>query len=125
MKKKIDQIDKEYNDFIEYSKVDIPNDIQDIALEKIKLSQKNKFNRIIKWSSGIAAAALITLSINIIHKSHDYNQKYPYSQQLTDSQKKAEFENALKIINESLCDNTPREEVAYEDDNFKIIFTKK
>lgn len=125
MKKNIEQIDKEYNDFIEYSQVDIPNDIQDIALEKIKLSQRNKFNRIIKWSSGIAAAALITLSINIIHKNYDYNKNYLYSQELTDSQKKAEFEKALKIINESLCDNKPIEEVTYEDDNFKIIFTKK
>jgi len=47
-----------------------------------------------------------------------------YSSNLTDTQKKEQFENALKIINESLSGQKPKPKTLYNDDNFEIVLGK-
>lgn len=115
---------KAYQDFRESSKVQIPFNIEEIALGKINSHRKGEKLHILKiWTSSIAAAAIVTIAFLIIEPSTPNNQLY--SQGLTDSQKKEQFEQALKIINKSLSPKKQKTRTLYNDDKFKIVLGRK
>jgi|GEM_PF-2133257 len=124
MSKTGNKADKAYQDFRESSKVEIPFNIEEIALGKIKPYQKSeKLHRLKVWTSSIAAAAIIVIAFLIIQPYTPTEQLY--SQDLTDSQKKEQFEQALKIINESLTGKKANPNTLYDDDKFKIVLRDK
>ena len=113
-----------YQNFLNESKLEIPFNIEGIALGKINAHKKSKkTHRLRILTSGFAAAAMICIVFLII-KPHTPTRNL-YSQNLSDSQKKEEFEKALRIINESLYTQEDKTETLYEDDKFKIVIEKK
>lgn len=124
MKTREEMADKEYMNFIKQDKIEIPFDIEDIAFEKInKHNRSINIHRLRVWGSSIAAAAIVVLALLVIQPYS--NNTELYSSNLTDAQKKEQFENALKIINESLSGQKPKPKTLYNDDNFEIILGKK
>lgn len=112
-----------YFDFIKKSKVDVPQNIEDIALNKINLHKKSVYNNKLRiWSSSFAAAAIVVLAFLFIIPQTNHSKLY--SSNLTSTQKKEQFENALKIINESLSVQKPKPKTLYNDENFEIILGK-
>ena len=123
MKTKEDFANKEYMNFIEKDKVEIPIDIEDIAFGKIDAHNKSiNVHRLRVLGSSFAAAAIVVLAFLIIQPMSPTSELY--SSNLTDTQKKEQFENALKIINESLSGQKPKPKTLYNDDNFEIILGK-
>lgn len=113
-----------YQDFLESSKLEIPFNIEDIALGKINKHKKNKRTHQLRiLASSFAAVAMLCLVFLIIKPNTPTRNLY--SQNLSDSQKKEEFEKALRIINESLNTQETKTETLYDDDKFKIILTEK
>lgn len=113
-----------YQDFLESSKLEIPFNIEDIALGKINKHKKNKRTHQLRiLASSFAAAAMLCLVFLIIKPNTPTRNLY--SENLSDSQKKEEFEKALRIINESLNTQETKTETLYDDDKFKIILTEK
>lgn len=124
MKTREEMADKEYMNFIKQDKIEIPFDIEEIAFEKInKHNRSINIHRLRVWGSSIAAAAIVVLALLVIQPYS--NDTELYSSNLTDAQKKEQFENALKIINESLSGQKPKPKTLYNDDNFEIILGKK
>jgi hypothetical protein len=124
MKMKEDISNKMYQEFIDSSKIEIPFNIEEIALEKINAHKNNiNRNRFKMWGSSVAAAAVIVLIFLILQPQTPRSNLY--SQNLSDAQKKEQFEKALKIINESLSVKKVQAKTLYNDDKFKIVLGKK
>lgn len=124
MKKTEDLANKTYQNFRENSKVDIPFNIEEIALGKINTHKKSeKLHRLKIWTSSLAAAAIVTIAFLVIKPYTPTTELY--SQNLSDSQKKEQFEQALKIINESLSTPKHKTKTLYNDDKFKIVLGRK
>lgn len=113
-------VEEAYFDFLDNNKIEIPEDIEHIALNKINRQQKLKFKNNIKtWIPRLSAAAILVIVFLIImpNKSSD---EY-ISQHLTDSAKREHFEDALKIVNSTISGEKPEPEVLYNDDKFRIV----
>jgi len=124
MKNIEDTSEQMYQNFLNESKLEIPFNIEEIALGKINAHKKSKrTHRLRILTSGFAAAAMICIVFLII-KPHTPTRNL-YSQNLSDSQKKEEFEKALRIINESLYTQEDKAETLYEDDNLEIVIKRK
>lgn len=112
--------EKTYFNYLDDSKIEIPADIESIALNKINKQKRLEINRNIKiWIPRLSAAALLIIVFWII-KPEPSSTNY-LSQQLENAEKKEYFEDALKIVSESISGKKPAPEVLYNDDKFKIV----
>lgn len=112
--------EKAYFDFIDKNTIDIPENIESLALNKINKQQKLKFKHNIKiWIPRLSAAALLVIVFLII-KPDKSSDNY-FSQHLSDSEKKEKFEDALKIVNKSISGEKAEPEILYNDDKFRIV----
>lgn len=109
-----------YFDYLNTNKIEIPTDIESIALKKINEQQKLNFRRNLNiWIPRLSAAALLIIVFWII-KPEQSSTNY-ISQHLSNEEKKEKFEDAIKLVNQSISGNKPAPEVLYNDDKFKIV----
>lgn len=109
-----------YFNYLDNSKINIPTDIESIALKRINKQKRLEINRNIKiWIPRLSAAALLIIVFLII-KPEQSSTNY-LSQHLNNAEKKEHFEDAIKIVNESISGKKTAPEVLYNDDKFKIV----
>eukprot|EP01156_Anaeramoeba_ignava_P011589 Anaeramoba_ignava/a484057_19.p3 GENE.a484057_19~~a484057_19.p3 ORF type:complete len:157 (-),score=3.57 a484057_19:1313-1783(-) len=112
--------EKAYFDFIDNNKIDIPEDIESIAVTKIKEQERQSFKHKLKiWAPRLSAAAILVIVFLIIKPNKSSNDYI--SQHLSDSEKKEYFEDALKVVNSTISGEKPEPEVLYDDEKFKIV----